>query len=177
MARDPRPPVSTWGGVCWANDWVRPCVYLMGPGSFFLPLMLKTLPASAGDVRDASSVSGSRRSPGGGHGNPLQDCCLETPMDSGARRATVHEGHKESDMTQHTCNKQKAFSNGLKSESGSVASSSLRPRGLYSPWNSPGQNTGWGSPSLSRGIFPTQGLNPGLPHCRRILYQLSHQGS
>ena len=53
----------------------------------------------------------------------------------------------------------------------------LRPRGRYSPWNSPGQNPGVGSLSLLQGIFPTQGLNPGLPHCRRILYQLSHQGS
>ena len=51
------------------------------------------------------------------------------------------------------------------------------PRGLYSPWNSPGQNTGVGSLSLLQGIFPTQGLNPGLPQCRRILYQLSHKGS
>ena len=45
------------------------------------------------------------------------------------------------------------------------------------PWNSPGQNTGVGSFSLFQGIFPTQGSNPGLPHCRQILYQLSHQGS
>ena len=44
------------------------------------------------------------------------------------------------------------------------------------PWNSPGHNTGVGSPFLLQGIFPTQGSNPGLPHCRRILYQLSHKG-
>ena len=50
----------------------------------------------------------------------------------------------------------------------------LRPHGLHSPWDSPGQNTGVGSRSLHQGIFPAQGLNPGLPHCRRILYQLSH---
>ena len=56
-------------------------------------------------------------------------------------------------------------------------SDSLRPRGLYSPWNSPGQNTGVGSLSLLQEIFPTQGLNPGLPHYRWILYQLSHKGS
>ena len=49
--------------------------------------------------------------------------------------------------------------------------------GLYSPWNSPGRNTGMGSCSLLQGILPTQGLNPDLPHCRRILYQLSHQGN
>ena len=51
------------------------------------------------------------------------------------------------------------------------------PHGLYSPWNSPGQNTGAGSLSLLQGIFPTQGLNSGLLHCRWILYQLSHEGS
>ena len=45
------------------------------------------------------------------------------------------------------------------------------------PWNSPGQNTGVGSLALLQGIFPTWGSNPALPHCRRILYQLSHQGS
>ena len=63
------------------------------------------------------------------------------------------------------------------SESHSVVSNSLQPHGLYSPWNSPGQNTGMGSLSLLQGIFPTQGLNPGLLHCRWILYQLSHKGS
>ena len=63
------------------------------------------------------------------------------------------------------------------SESRSVVSRSLRPHGLYSPWNSPGQNTGGGSPSLLQGIFPTRESNPGLPHSRRILNQLSHQGS
>ena len=63
------------------------------------------------------------------------------------------------------------------SESHSVMSDSLWSHGLYSPWNSPGQNTGVGSLSLLQGIFPTQGSNPGLPHCGQILYQLSHQGS
>ena len=56
-------------------------------------------------------------------------------------------------------------------------SDSLRPHGLYSPWNSPGQNTEVGSHSLLQGIFPTQGLNPSLPHCRWVFYQLSHKGS
>ena len=53
----------------------------------------------------------------------------------------------------------------------------LRLHGLYWPWNSPGQNSGVGSLSLLQGIFPTRGSNPGLPHCRHILYQLSHKGS
>ena len=47
---------------------------------------------------------------------------------------------------------------------------------MDSPWNSPGWNTGVGSLSLLQWIFPTQGLNPGLLHCRWILYQLSNQG-
>ena len=63
--------------------------------------------------------------------------------------------------------------NESESESRSVLSSSLR---LYSPWKSPGQNTGVGSLSLLQGIFPTQGSNPGLPHCRWILYQQSQKG-
>ena len=52
------------------------------------------------------------------------------------------------------------------SESCSVMSNSLQPHGLYSPGNSPGQNTGVGSRSLLQRIFPTQGRQPGLPHCR-----------
>ena len=47
----------------------------------------------------------------------------------------------------------------------------------YSPWNSQGQNTAVGSHSFLQDIFPNQASNPGLPHCRWILYQLSHKGS
>ena len=45
-----------------------------------------------------------------------------------------------------------------------------------SPWNFPGKSTGVGCHFLLQGFFPTQGLNPGLPHCRQKLYHLSHQG-
>ena len=69
------------------------------------------------------------------------------------------------------------FSTWSESESHSVVSDSLHTHGLYSPWNSLGQNTGVSSLSLLQGIFPTQGLNPGLPHWRQILYQLSHKRS
>ena len=48
---------------------------------------------------------------------------------------------------------------------------------LLCPWNSPGKSSGVGSHFLLQGIFLTQGLNPGLLHCRQILYHLSHQGS
>ena len=63
------------------------------------------------------------------------------------------------------------------SESHSVISDSLQPHGLYSPWNSPGQNIGVCSLSFLQGIFPTQWLRPGLLHCRWNIYQLSHKGS
>ena len=63
------------------------------------------------------------------------------------------------------------------SESHSVVPDSLWPNGLYNLWNSPGQNTGVGSLSLCQRIFPIHGWNPGLRHCRKILYQLSHKGS
>ena len=65
----------------------------------------------------------------------------------------------------------------LWSGSRSVMANSLRPHGLHSPWNFPGQNTGVGSHSFLQGIFPIQGLNPCLSHCRQILYQLNHKGS
>ena len=59
-------------------------------------------------------------------------------------------------------------------------SDSLRPCGLYNtsllhPWDAPGRNTGVDCNFLLQGIFPTQGSNPGLPHCRQMLYRLSHQ--
>ena len=53
-------------------------------------LVVKNLPARAGDVRDLGLIPGWGRNPGEGHGNPLQYSCLENPMDRGAWRATVH---------------------------------------------------------------------------------------
>ena len=53
-------------------------------------LVIKNPPANAGDIRDAGSIPGLGRSPGGGHGNPLQYSCLENPMDRGAWQALVH---------------------------------------------------------------------------------------
>ena len=58
--------------------------------------------------------------------------------------------------------------------SDSVWPCGLWPTRLLCPWNSPGKNTGVGSCFLFQGIFPTQGWNPGLLHCRQILYHLSH---
>ena len=94
--------------------------------------------------------------------------------------ATI-KGQKESIRDSHTvkgyfCNSQGSLLRKLPegdSESDSFVSDSLRLHGLYSPWYSPGQNTGVGSRSLLQSIFSIQGSNPGLLHCRQILYQLS----
>ena len=51
-------------------------------------------------MRDPGSIPGSRKSPGEGHGNPLQYSCLENAKDKGAWQAIVHGGHKESDTTE-----------------------------------------------------------------------------
>ena len=69
-----------------------------------------------------------------------------------------------------------------RSVSRSVMSNSLQPHGLQParllcPRDSPGKNTRVGCHAFLQGIFPTQGSNPGLLHCRWILYRLSHQGS
>ena len=62
--------------------------------------MVKSPPASAGDIKDGGSIPGSGRSLGEGHGNTLQYSCLENPMDRGAPRATVHGVNKELAMTE-----------------------------------------------------------------------------
>ena len=64
------------------NCWV--------PGALQVALVVKNLPANAGNIRDTSSTPGLGRSPGGGHDNPFQYSCLENPIDIGAWQATVH---------------------------------------------------------------------------------------
>ena len=70
-------------------------------GACQVALVVKNLPANAGDVREAGSVPWLGRSPGGGHGNPLQYFCLKNPMDRGAWQAAVHRV-AELDMTEAT---------------------------------------------------------------------------
>ena len=123
------------------------------------------------DTKDSGSIPGSERSPGGGNGNPLQYPCLKNPIDRGLTVQRVR-------VRYNWVNKQRRLNEGWlnvwKWKSLSV-SDSFRPHGLYSLWNSPGQNTEVGSLPLLQEIFLTQGSNPGLLHCRRILYQLSHK--
>ena len=63
-------------------------------------LVVKNLPANAGDARDTGSIPGSGRSPEEGNGNPLHYSCLENPIDRGAWRTTVHGVARESDPTE-----------------------------------------------------------------------------
>ena len=104
--------------------------------------MVKNPPASAGETRDAGSIPESGRSPGGGHGNPLQYSCLENPMDRGAWRATIHKVTKsqvrlkqrstQAPMTHHLLSRSAAHSPfpGILDSN----SSAVEPRGV--PWGS-----------------------------------------
>ena len=80
-------------------------------------------------------------------------------------------------LTSFPCPGSRHADNESESESRSVVSSSLRPHGLYSPWNSPGRNTVVGSVSLLQGIFSTQGSNPSLLCWQMDSLPLSHQGN
>ena len=66
-----------------------------------MELVVKNLPANAGDIRDAGTIPGSGRSPGGGHGNPLQYSCLEDPMQR-SLAGNSPQRHKEADTTEVT---------------------------------------------------------------------------
>ena len=127
---------------------------------------------------------------GEGNGNPLQCSCLENPRDREAWWAAVYgvpqsrtrlkrlsSSSSYSEPIAFTWHTTPSFLYESENESCSAVSDSLRPHGIYSPWDSPGQNTEVGSLSLLQGIFPTQGSNPSFLYCRQILYQLSHKGS
>ena len=106
-------------------------------------MLVKNPPASAGDRGDASSIPGSGRSPGGGHGNPLQYSCLGDPMDRGDWRAIVHRitenqtwlGYKSvhAQGTQNVRSRMRAISSHRHSE------------GKAGRWPSPGAEQGRGS--------------------------------
>ena len=121
---------------------------------------------SACNAGDRGLIPRLGRSPGKGNGNPFGFSCLENPMDRGAWLAIVHwVANSWTQLSDYES----------ESESHAVVSNSLQPHGLYSPWNSPGQNTGVGSLSLLQWIFPTQESNQALLHCGQILYQVIYQ--
>ena len=122
--------------------------------------MVQNSPANAGDERDTGLIPRPGRSPGGRHGNPLQYSCLENPTDRGGWRAIVPE-------CMISCFIHVQL----------LATLWVYPARLLCPWDSPGKNTGVGCHAFLQEIFPTQESNPGLLHCRQILYQLSYEGS
>ena len=73
----------------WLSNWTE-LNWMVRSGASQVALVVKNPPANAGELRDAALIPGSGRSLGGGHGNPLQYSCLESPMDRGAWWATVH---------------------------------------------------------------------------------------
>ena len=95
-------------------------------------------------------------------------------MDRGTWRAMIHSVAKNQRRLKQFST---AHTEYLKVKVSQSCPTLMRPHGLYSPWNCQGQNTGVGNLSLLQGIFPIQGSNSILPHCRQILYQLSHKGS
>ena len=120
-----------------------------------------------------SSIPGLGVSHGGGNGNPLQYSCLKNPMDGGAWQATVAKSRTRLPPG----GRRKASPLGSRP----LPSSSLRPHGLQPtrllhPWDFPGKHTGVDCHFLLQEVFPTQGSNLGLWHCRQILYHLSHPG-
>ena len=80
----------------------HPCTYFRDSQ---VALVAKNLAASAGDTRNLGSIPGLRRSPGGGHGNPLQYSCLDNSMDRGAWQSTVHGSQRVGHdwVTEHAC--------------------------------------------------------------------------
>ena len=166
--------------------------------------VVKNPPAQAGDIRDVGSTPGSGRFSGEGHGNPLQSSSLENPMGRGAWWAIVHgvavwnmpevrvAEWNMPEVTERAQGWVCAFHflggavritwddrRGVTILKVKVAQSCLTlcepmdiVRGILQA-----RILEWCSRSLLQGIFPTQGSNPGLPHCGQIRYQLSHKGN
>ena len=96
--------------------------------------------------------------------------------------ATVKTQYSQNNNNKMKCNLTKLNLQRSESVSCSIMPNSLQlhglqPARLLCPWNFPGKNTGVSCHSLFQGIFPTQGLNLCLLHCRHVLYHLNHQGS
>ena len=123
------------------------------------------------------------RSPGEENGNPLQYYCLENPMDRGAWQAAVYGvAQSRTRLSNFTSLQQDELFCCVIIPFSSVAqlcSTLCDPIDCSlpgCPWHFPGNSTGVGCHFLLQGIFPTQGSNPGLPHCRQTLYSLEPPG-
>ena len=97
----------------WKPRALAPIGFYRANRASHMALVVKNLPAQAGDVRDVGLVPEPGRSPRIGNGNPLQYSCLENPMARGALMATVHGIAKELNTTEHTCIQSKYSHGGL----------------------------------------------------------------
>ena len=122
--------------------------------------MVKNPPANAGDIREMGSIPWLGRSLEERNGNPLQYSCLEYRMERGAWWAIDRVLCLVAPSCPTLCN---------------PVDCSLPGSSVIGDY--PGKNTRVGRHALLQGIFPTQGLNRGLPHCRQTLYPLSHKRS
>ena len=167
-----RPGSDPWvGKIPWRRDRLPTPVFLGFPyGSAG-----KESTCNAGDL---GSIPGLGRSPEEGKGYPLQYSGLENPHGQRSREGTVHGVAKSQTWLSDWSDLIWSDKKKLVKVKVQIVQSDLTlcwPCELYSPWNSPGQNIRVGSLSLLQGVFSTQGSDPGLPHCRWILYQLRHR--
>ena len=143
--------------------------------------MVKSPPASTAGIRDVGLIPGLERSSGEGNDNPLQYSCLENLIHGQGNLAGYRPWgpQKRTHLDKKSRDQVGIKKPEVQKESRSVVSSSLRPLGLkpttlLCPWDFPGKSTGVCCHFLRQRIFLTQGLNPGLPHCRQTLYQCLH---
>ena len=172
-------------------------------GFSHLALVVKNSLANAGDLRDVDSIPESGRSPGGGHGNPIQ-YCLENPIDREAWLVTrsqtklkqISSGTSVMDLSSAYSSVTKIY-NTVMNVFINVSLQSMERflECMYSavrlsnecaylhitfhflPWNFPGKNIGVSCHFFLQVISPTWRSNLHLLHCRQILYQLSNMGS
>ena len=129
---------------------------------------------SACNAGDPGSIFGSGRSPGEGIGYPLQYSWASLVAQTVKNQPAMQETWVQS------LDWEDPLEEGMATHSSILAwriSMNCSPPGSSVHGDFTGTNTGLGCHALLQGIFPTQGPNPGLPHCRWILYQLSHKGS
>ena len=157
---------SLGGKVPWRTDRLATPVFL----DFFGGSDNKE---SSCNVEDLGLIPGLRRSPGAGHGNPFQYSYLENPHGQRSLGSYSSWGHKESDTPETFTFYKLCLVTQYRPTLCVHMDCSSSGSSVHG--DSPGKKTGMGCHTLLQGIFPTQGSNPGLLHCRQILYWLSHQ--
>ena len=148
-------PVSLWGVVSPARVWILSGGYSWRRGC---------LHGLGSPGNQAGQVLGLFLGGWKGEGDPVGLIARWPGMSLLPSLLCIqYESESESEVTQSLCDPMDCHG--------------LQPTRLLRPWDFPGNSTGVGCHFLLQGIFPTQGSNPGLLHCRQMLYPLSHQGS